>query len=201
MESGSGVKQFLVGYFEGRKEEGYVVLEDPLWEFYDALSVGLGVGDFLDIDSFFELTPPIDSGSNQLNEQDMPNNQNDAPPPPPPGDGGNGSGSGEKPQKIPLSAQRERTGKLKVKDFAGYLHLPIEEAARRMNICPTVMKKICRRDGLVRWPYRKIRSIQRKIAARSKALSGVDPDERRRAHLEILDLQQQLAAISQAFLG
>ncbi|CAH9065182.1 unnamed protein product [Cuscuta epithymum] len=106
-----------------------------------------------------------------------------------------------KSQKIPLSAQRERTGKLKLKDFAGYLHLPIEEAARRMNICPTVMKKICRRDGLVRWPYRKVRSIQRKIVNKSKSLSANDAEERNCAHVEILELQQQLANISEAFFG
>lgn len=106
-----------------------------------------------------------------------------------------------KAQKIPLSAQRERTGKLRLKDFAGYLHLPIEEAARRMNICPTVMKKICRRDGLLRWPYRKIRSIHRKISNRSKTLSAgnLDAQERERAQADILDLQQQLATISEAF--
>ncbi|CAH9076739.1 unnamed protein product [Cuscuta europaea] len=150
------------------------------------MSVGLGGGtDFLDIDSYFEL-PPSTSGVNQLMNQP---NQNNAPE------------DGNKPQKVPLSAQRERTGKLKLKDFAGYLHLPIEEAARRMNICPTVMKKICRRDGLVRWPYRKVRSIQRKIVNRSKSLSANDAEERDRARVEILELQQQLANISEAFFG
>nr|GMC53096.1 RWP-RK domain-containing protein [Ipomoea batatas] len=183
-ESMSAVKQFLVGYFEDRKQEGYVVLEDPLWEFYEALSVAHGGGEHMDIDTFFQLPPTTHSGN--YNEE---------------AETGGGGGVEVKAQKIPLSAQRERTGKLRLKDFAGYLHLPIEEAARRMNICPTVMKKICRRDGLLRWPYRKIRSIHRKISNRSKTLSAgnLDAQERERAQADILDLQQQLATISEAF--
>lgn len=52
--------------------------------------------------------------------------------------------------------QRERTGKLKLKDISMHFHLPIQEAARRMSLCPTVVKKICRRGGLYRWPHRKV---------------------------------------------
>ena len=32
------------------------------------------------------------------------------------------------------------------------------------DICPTVLKKICRRHGLKRWPNRRIRSINKQIA-------------------------------------
>nr|ABD96880.1 hypothetical protein [Tarenaya spinosa] len=60
--------------------------------------------------------------------------------------------------------QRERTGRLTLKDIGKYFHLPVEEAARIMKVCPTVVKKICRRGGLARWPHRKIRSIERKIS-------------------------------------
>ncbi|XP_019188885.1 PREDICTED: uncharacterized protein LOC109183155 [Ipomoea nil] len=211
-ESMSAVKQFLVGYFEDRKQEGYVVLEDPLWEFYEALSVGHGGGEDMDIDNFFQLPPTTHSGVYTFSSQFVnPINClliNLKPPKFLSKDTREGNNHNEKneeaevkAQKIPLSAQRERTGKLRLKDFAGYLHLPIEEAARRMNICPTVMKKICRRDGLLRWPYRKIRSIHRKISNRSKSLSAgnVDAQERERARADILELQQELARISEAF--
>lgn len=53
--------------------------------------------------------------------------------------------------------QRERTGKLTLRDLAGYFHLPLEIAAEKLNLCPTVIKRICRRDGLKRWPHRKVR--------------------------------------------
>lgn len=56
--------------------------------------------------------------------------------------------------------QRERAGKLTLKEVGHYFHLPIEEAARRMKLCPTVLKKICRRDGMNRWPHRKVCAVQ-----------------------------------------
>ena len=41
-------------------------------------------------------------------------------------------------------------------DVWEYLHLPISEASKKLNVCNTVLKKICRRSGLSRWPYRKV---------------------------------------------
>ncbi|KAI7987653.1 Protein NLP7 [Camellia lanceoleosa] len=94
---------------------------------------------------------------------------------------------------------RERTGKLTVKDLIGYFHIPIEEAAKKLNICPTVMKKICRKYGLSRWPYRKIRSIERQISERRASLSARDAEERARAQADIESLQQTLASFFSAF--
>ena len=52
--------------------------------------------------------------------------------------------------------QRDRAGKLTLEEVGRHFHLPIEEASRRMKLCPTVLKKICRRYGIHRWPYRKV---------------------------------------------
>lgn len=43
---------------------------------------------------------------------------------------------------------------LELKDFAGYFHRPIAVNVKKMNIYPTVMKKVCRRDGLLIWRNR-----------------------------------------------
>ncbi|XP_009608942.1 uncharacterized protein [Nicotiana tomentosiformis] len=186
-DSTSSVKQFLVQYFEACKLEGYILLQDPLCDFYEALGVGSDDGDILDIDSLLQLSPTI-SRDCQMNQQEMKNeseaNCNDM-----------------RHEKIPLSAQRERTGKLRLKDFAGYLHLPIEIAAKKLNICPTVMKKVCRRDGLLRWPYRKIKSIKRKISKREKSLSSSDVEERASAKAEIAKLEEELAKNFEAFVS
>lgn len=57
MKSIEEVKQFLMQYFEARLSEGYVVVFDPLAEFYDAVSVGVGrVGNIKDLDDFFQLS-------------------------------------------------------------------------------------------------------------------------------------------------
>lgn len=41
-------------------------------------------------------------------------------------------------------------------DLAQHFHLPINAAAKELGICPTVLKKICRRNGMRRWPHRKV---------------------------------------------
>jgi hypothetical protein len=44
-----------------------------------------------------------------------------------------------------------------------YFHMRIEHAATRLRICPTVLKKICRRHGIHRWPYRQVNAIHRRL--------------------------------------
>ncbi|XP_060210519.1 uncharacterized protein LOC132637450 [Lycium barbarum] len=186
-DSTKRVKQFLVQYFEACKREGHILLQDPFCDFYDALDVGSDGGDCLDIDSLLQLSP-TNSRDSHMNQQEM-KTESEA------------NGDDVRHEKIPLSAQRERTGKLRLKDFAGYLHLPIETAAKKLNICPTVMKKVCRRDGLSRWPFRKIKSVRRKISQREKSLSSNDVEERTSAKADIAKLEQELASIFEAFVN
>lgn len=49
-------------------------------------------------------------------------------------------------------------------DLAPYFHLPINEVAVKLNVCATILKKICRKNGIQRWPHRKIKSIDKLIA-------------------------------------
>jgi hypothetical protein len=42
--------------------------------------------------------------------------------------------------------------------------MPSEEAARRLGIGLTVLKRICRKFGVPRWPYRKLKSLDRLIS-------------------------------------
>ena len=41
--------------------------------------------------------------------------------------------------------------------------LPITDAANRLGVGVTVLKKICRKHGIVRWPYRKRKSLRKLI--------------------------------------
>ena len=36
--------------------------------------------------------------------------------------------------------------------------MPIEQAAKQLSVSATLLKKICRQNGIARWPYRKVSS-------------------------------------------
>lgn len=44
-----------------------------------------------------------------------------------------------------------------------YLHVPITEASAKLGISISVLKKRCRSFGIRRWPYRKIKSYEKKV--------------------------------------
>lgn len=39
-------------------------------------------------------------------------------------------------------------------------HLPMNDAAEQIGVCPTVLKKICRKNGVMRWPHRRYMAIE-----------------------------------------
>jgi len=67
------------------------------------------------------------------------------------------------PNRVQDLYRRERKGGTSILQLARYFYFPINEAAKRLDICPTVLKKICRRHGLRRWPHRKLQSIERSL--------------------------------------
>mmetsp|Transcript_2613 Transcript_2613/g.3472 ORF Transcript_2613/g.3472 Transcript_2613/m.3472 type:complete len:316 (-) Transcript_2613:118-1065(-) len=48
-------------------------------------------------------------------------------------------------------------------ELSKYFHLPINQVAKELGICATILKKICRRNGIPRWPHRKIKSLDKMI--------------------------------------
>ncbi|XP_010492488.1 PREDICTED: uncharacterized protein LOC104769865 [Camelina sativa] len=99
-------------------------------------------------------------------------------------------------EKTPLAAQRARTKKMTVRDFRMHFHLPIETAADDLDVCPTVIKKICREGGLKRWPYRKIKSCQTRIELLKKSLcKAKDGEAKARIEAEIERLQRDIERI------
>jgi hypothetical protein len=41
-------------------------------------------------------------------------------------------------------------------ELAEYFHLPITQVSKELGVCATVLKKICRKNGIPRWPHRKV---------------------------------------------
>ncbi|KAK4412667.1 hypothetical protein Salat_2913800 [Sesamum alatum] len=177
-ESISSVKQFLVQYCDERKREGYVMLQDPLSHFYNALCIGLDSDGSADADIFL---PQTSRGKGKMNQPEEEGNE-------------------VRLSKSYISSQRERTGKMKLRDLVGYFHLPLSKASKKMNICPSAIKGICRKEGLLRWPYRKIKCIEGKIAKKKQSLNSNDAGDRARALAEIQELQRKLANIYDALI-
>ncbi|KAF0699413.1 Aste57867_10021 [Aphanomyces stellatus] len=55
--------------------------------------------------------------------------------------------------------------KVTIEDFYEYFDKPIVAVAREFGVCTTLFKKICRKSGIRRWPYRKISSLSKTIEA------------------------------------
>jgi hypothetical protein len=82
--------------------------------------------------------------------------------------------------------------KAKIREkLSQYFHLPIMEAAKQLGVCATVLKKICRKNGINRWPHRKVRSIDKSISVLKSSLSGNDSKEDERIQEEIKKLEHQ----------
>ncbi|OWZ08751.1 putative extracellular protein [Phytophthora megakarya] len=64
---------------------------------------------------------------------------------------------------------------VQLEDLREYLrecfNMPIAAVARKFGICATLLKKICRRHGIQRWPHRQIRSLQKSIDMLRESLS------------------------------
>ncbi|XVF12690.1 hypothetical protein REPUB_Repub08aG0140800 [Reevesia pubescens] len=55
---------------------------------------------------------------------------------------------------------RKRTAPLELDEIQNYFDFPISKAAKEMKVGLTVLKKRCRELNIMRWPYRKIKSLK-----------------------------------------
>mmetsp|Transcript_25462 Transcript_25462/g.41908 ORF Transcript_25462/g.41908 Transcript_25462/m.41908 type:complete len:507 (+) Transcript_25462:223-1743(+) len=44
-----------------------------------------------------------------------------------------------------------------LEDLVRHFSMPLEKAAKQLGVCPTTLKKLCRQNGIRRWPCRKLR--------------------------------------------
>ncbi|KAG0455490.1 hypothetical protein HPP92_024507 [Vanilla planifolia] len=169
------VKKFLIDYAFLRHRDKYALEHDSVSAFFDALCVRMS----------YDGEPSTSQGKFHLSFgtglcQAKPASYNDG---------------ANRTSKTGIAAQRERTGKLHIKDLADYFHLPISEAAKELRICSTALKKICRKHGMSRWPHRKIKSIDRRISNLLRDLRTDNEQEKANAQAEIESLRAQRARI------
>jgi len=67
--------------------------------------------------------------------------------------------------------------------------LPIAAASREIGICATLLKKICRKYGIPRWPFRKLKSIEKAMVNLIDTLRSAPQEEG--VLTQLLRLQRQ----------
>lgn len=85
-------------------------------------------------------------------------------------------------------------------NIAKYFRLPISTAARKLQVGETWLKQKCRQYNINRWPYRKVRSIEKLIGKaesgiQEELLSGRSESRLQTLRDQIQDLQQARANI------
>lgn len=63
----------------------------------------------------------------------------------------------------PRGSSKRHGPVIQLDDLKQCFNMPIAAVARKFGICATLLKKICRRHGIQRWPHRQIRSLQKSI--------------------------------------
>ncbi|CAM9875092.1 unnamed protein product, partial [Phaeothamnion confervicola] len=63
----------------------------------------------------------------------------------------------------PGTSNRGFTQRATVSTLSDYFALPIEEAAKSLGVSTTIVKRVCRRLNIKKWPHRKLVSVQRKL--------------------------------------
>jgi len=96
---------------------------------------------------------------------------------------------------LDASASSARKGtrgqsRIEFERLSQYFHVPINEAAKGLGVCATVLKKVCRRHGIPRWPHRKIKKLDTMIAmlelSAAKGNSDARHEEEVRKKIELL---------------
>lgn len=127
------------------------------------------------------------------------------------GSGGGGGGSGENPGlfsptsnilKHMLPPVAPHHGGVHVKDITlnelrPHFNKPMAVVAKELGVCITLMKKICRRNGLVRWPHRRIRSLVNRITSLQVIAAATTDAEKKRFESQIAVLREELSAVIQ----
>lgn len=65
---------------------------------------------------------------------------------------------------------------IELQELSKYFNMPEKAVAKSLGICLTSLKKICRQHGVTRWPYRKIKSLDKKLRKLEVAMSTAKDD-------------------------
>merc|ERR1719321_2483506 len=93
-------------------------------------------------------------------------------------EGGLLMGGGPFGMKPNAAARRGGSETLTKEELARHFHLPINDVAKSLGICVTVLKARCREFGIHRWPYRKVKKLDNLISTLEGNRSGLKGEAR-----------------------
>ncbi|EQC39667.1 hypothetical protein SDRG_03096 [Saprolegnia diclina VS20] len=80
-------------------------------------------------------------------------------------------------------------------DLKQWFHVPMKEAALHFGVQITSLKKMCRRNGIKRWPHRQVRSLSRAIDSIMSAMGTASPKEKQELEQMALELRQKRQSV------
>ncbi|KAF1321870.1 Nlp2 protein, partial [Globisporangium splendens] len=87
------------------------------------------------------------------------------------------------------------TKHISIDELRAHFDRPIIDVAKDFGICITLMKKICRRNGIKRWPHRQIRSLSKSIASMEAAMLSAHGGEREKYRDQIMNLKMKRESV------
>jgi hypothetical protein len=77
-------------------------------------------------------------------------------------------------------------------DIQRCFHMPIQEASRVLGVCATLLKKVCRQNGVARWPHRKVKCLDKWIGTIDEVC---DASLRSKLSEQIVSLHEQRSTL------
>ena len=90
-----------------------------------------------------------------------------------------------------LPDSKECTRDYSYEELSRYFHMPINDVSSELGICATLLKKICRKHGIKRWPHRKIKSLDNMIEAFERLAEMSGPEDLNTITNDIRELKKK----------
>lgn len=82
-----------------------------------------------------------------------------------------------------------------------HFHLPLHTVAQKFGMCTTAFKKMCRRLGIMKWPHRQLRGIDKKIAALKAELNYATTGDRQQYVSGIMCLEDEKSKLARGAMS